>query len=213
MTDQNTALDPTTPTADTGLAIDAEVADLLFRTARTANTFTDDPVTPEKIEAIYELVKFGPTALNAQPLRLTLLASPESRARLVPLMSPGNQAKTASAPMVALLSYDIDFHEHLPEVFPVHPGARDGFEGNPERRTRFALMNASLQAGYFIIGIRAAGLAAGPMGGFNHDGVNAEFFPSGTQKALFVVNIGKPGPDAWFGRLPRHPFERAVTIL
>lgn len=198
---------------DAGLAIDSATADLLFRQARTANTFTDDAVSPAQIEAIYDLVKYGPTAFNAQPLRLTLLVSAQARARLVPLMAPGNRAKTTSAPLVALLSYDIDFHEHLPEVFPVHPTAKDGFAADPDRRAEFAEMNAALQAGYLIIGIRAAGLAAGPMLGFDAAGVNKEFFPDGRQRILFVMNIGKPGPDAWFDRLPRHPFQRAVTEL
>lgn len=198
---------------DIELAIDSATADLLFREARTANTFTEDPVSPAQIEAIYELVKFGPTAFNAQPLRLTLLVSEQSRARLVPLMAPGNQAKTASAPMVAILSYDIDFHEHLPEVFPVHPAAKNFFDDDVDRRVSFASMNAALQAGYLIVGIRAAGLAAGPMLGFDAAGVNKEFFPDGKQSVLFVMNIGKPGPDAWFDRLPRHPYQRAVTEL
>ncbi len=31
----------------------------------------------------------------------------------------------------------------------------------------------------------------------------AEFFPDGRWKSVLVVNIGHPGPDPWFGRLPR----------
>lgn len=41
------------------LVLSADAQDLLFREARTANTFTDEPVTDEQVAAIYELTKFG----------------------------------------------------------------------------------------------------------------------------------------------------------
>jgi 3-hydroxypropanoate dehydrogenase len=208
------APEPTPAAARTPyLAIDDQAADRLFREARTANAFTDEPVTEEHVRQIYELAKFGPTALNAQPLRITLIRSAEARARLVKLMAPGNQAKTAAAPLVAILSYDVDFHDRLPEVFPHAPGVREGFVDQTERRVAFASMNAAMQAGYFIMAVRAAGLAAGPMGGFTADGINTEFFADGSQRVLMVVNIGRPGPDAWGQRLPRLTFAEAVTAL
>lgn len=192
------------------LALDDAAADLLFREARTANSFTDEPVTDAQVRAIHELAKWGPTAMNGQPMRITLVRSAEARGRLVALMSPGNRAKTQSAPLVAILSYDADFHETLPEVFPHFAGARDSFS-REDSRHRFGTFNGALQVAYFLIGVRAAGLAAGPMGGFDHAGVDAEFFPDGRQRALLVVNIGHPAEDAWLGRLPRLDYERVVT--
>ncbi|RYJ06763.1 MAG: nitroreductase family protein, partial [Actinomycetales bacterium] len=44
-----------------------ETLDLLFREARTANSFTDEPVSVEQVRDIFELTKFGPTAMNNQP--------------------------------------------------------------------------------------------------------------------------------------------------
>ena len=44
------------------LAEDAQ--DLLFRQARTANSFSDEPVTDEQLRAIYDLVKWAPTSMN-----------------------------------------------------------------------------------------------------------------------------------------------------
>ena len=49
------------------LILPPHAQDLLFREARTANAFTDEPVTDEQVAAIYDLVKYGPTAMNAQP--------------------------------------------------------------------------------------------------------------------------------------------------
>jgi 3-hydroxypropanoate dehydrogenase len=192
------------------LALSTEAQDLLFREARTANTFTDEPVTDEQVRAIYDLVKYGPTSANMQPLRVVLVRSPQARERLVRHMSDGNKPKTSAAPLVAILAADEDYHENFPRVFPHRPGMKEAHAANPARG-QIAEFNAALQAGYFILGVRAAGLAAGPMTGFDADGVAKEFFPEGNKRVLAVVNIGKPGADAWKDRLPRLDYDEVVA--
>ncbi|MGW3283297.1 malonic semialdehyde reductase [Streptomyces sp. NPDC001002] len=194
------------------LALDPTAQDLLFREARTANTFTDEPVTDEQVQAIYDLVKYGPTSMNQSPLRVTLVRSPEARERLVRHLAEGNQKKTAAAPLVAILAADNEFHEELPTLFPHFPQAKDAvFAERPVREANAAL-NAALQAAYFIIGIRAAGLAAGPMTGLDLAGVQKEFLDD-DHTPLMVVNIGKPGEDAWFPRSPRLAYDEVVTTV
>ena len=197
------------------LVLDKNAQDLLFHSARTANGFTDEPVTDEQLRAIHDLVKFGPTAMNNQPLRVTAVRSPQARERLVRHMGGNNAPKTAAAPLALILTADSDFHEHFPTIFPVAPDARDNFAGMPvEARESMALQNAFLQVAYLIIGVRAAGLAAGPMTGFDAEGVRKEFFgEDSSQKPIVVMNIGKPGPDAWFDRLPRLEYEQTVTEI
>jgi nitroreductase len=192
------------------LELHGAAQDLLFRQARTANSFSDEPVGEDQIRAIYDLVKWAPTSMNQQPLRIVLVRSPEARARLRPHLAEGNLAKTDGAPLVAILAADTEFHEHLPRLFPHVPNAKDFFADNDVRAGN-ARLNAALQIGYFILGVRAAGLAAGPMTGFDADGVNREFFSDGTRSALVVVNIGKPGDDAWTKRLPRLDYDEVVT--
>jgi 3-hydroxypropanoate dehydrogenase len=193
--------------------LDSEALDQLFRDARTANTFTHEAVTDEDIHELYELIKWGPTAFNQQPLRGVVVRSEEARARLVPLMSDTNQAKVAAAPAVLILAADNDFHEQMPEQFPVFPEAKDVFFSQREARQGSAIVNASLQIGYLILGIRALGFAAGPMNGFDFEAVTEEFFPGKDAQALVVVNIGKPGPDAWYPRLPRLAFDEVFDVI
>ncbi|WP_405723820.1 malonic semialdehyde reductase [Streptomyces sp. NBC_01537] len=195
------------------LVLDATAQDLLFREARTANAFTDEPVTDEQIQAIYDLVKYAPTAFNQQPLRVVLVRSAEARERLVGHLGEGNQAKTAAAPLVAILAADNEFHEELPTQFPAFPQAKDIFFSERAAREQSARFNAALQVGYFIVGVRAAGLAAGPMTGFNAEGINKEFFGDGDHSVLAVVNIGKPGENAWYPRSPRLAFDEVVTTV
>jgi 3-hydroxypropanoate dehydrogenase len=191
------------------LELQPEAQSLLFRDARTANAFTDEPVTDEQIAAIYDLVKYAPTAMNTQPLRIVLVRQGDARERLLKHMADGNRDKTASAPLVAILAADTDFHEHLPRTFPHFPGAKDLFSDEAAREDA-AKFNATLQAGYFFLGVRAAGLAAGPMGGFDAAGVDADFFEGTTLKSLVVVNIGRPAENAWFDRLPRLEHDEVV---
>jgi 3-hydroxypropanoate dehydrogenase len=195
------------------LALDEAGRRLLFTDARTANTFTDEPVTDEQLRAIYELTKWAPTAANTQPLRILYVRQGEARDRLVEHMTGNNKAKTAAAPVVAVLAADRDFHEHIPTVFPIRPQMKDGFDADPERREHHARFNATLQAGYFLLGVRAAGLAAGPMAGYDASGVDREFFPDGRWRTLLVVNIGHPGADAWFDRLPRLDYDDVVRTV
>jgi 3-hydroxypropanoate dehydrogenase len=200
------------PIDESGLVLAARAQDLLFREARTANTFTDEPVTDDQMRAIYDLVKFAPTSMNTQPARIVLIRSRQARERLVAHLSPGNQAKTAAAPLVAVVTADREFHENLPQVFPHKPGAK-AFFADAVAREHFSAFNATLQLGYFILGVRSAGLSAGPMTGFDGPALEAELFPAGDQKVLAVVNIGHPGPDAWLGRLPRLDYDQVVSTL
>ncbi|NIH83213.1 malonic semialdehyde reductase [Amycolatopsis granulosa] len=204
-------------TSTTGLAdllhLPPDVQNLLFREARTANSFADEPVGEEQIQAIYDLVKWAPTSMNIQPLRALVVRTEEGKRRLLPHMSEGNRAKTASAPVTVVLAADTDFHEKLPRTFPHKPGVKDLFSGDESARERVARLNALLQVGYFIVGVRAAGLAAGPMTGFDAAGIDREFFADRAWKSLVVVNIGKPGENPWFDRLPRLDYDEVTETV
>ena len=197
----------------THLELSTEAQDLLFREAHTGYAFTDEPITAEQFRHIYDLAKWAPTSMNSQPLRIVLVESAEARARLVPLMSGNNRDRTEAAPLVAVLATDYDFHDEFHKTFPVFPGARDAFADDESARRDAATLNAGLQIGYFILGVRAAGFAAGPMTGFDADAVSQEFFPDGRHRALVVVNIGSPAVDAYRPRQPRLDFEDVVSSV
>jgi 3-hydroxypropanoate dehydrogenase len=184
---------------------------VLFTQARTANTWDGTPVPDQELVSIWELAKWAPTSANTQPLRVLYVRPGEGRDRLVKHMSDGNKAKTEAAPAVAVLAVDTRFHQHIPAVFPIRPELMDAFEADGELRLKNAGFNAALQCGYFILAVRAHGLAAGPMTGFDADGLDAEFFPGGRYHAILVVNIGRPGENAWRERLPRLPHEDVIS--
>lgn len=207
---QTTERPPTPPAAqpitstDTRLGtLDPTGRALLFGGARTANTFDSTPVSDAQLQEIWELARWAPTAANTQPLRVLYVRPGEGRERLVAHMADGNKAKTRSAPAVAVLARDTRFYDHLPTLMAIRPGMREQFAGDPQKAELAGTYNAALQAGYLLLAVRAVGLAAGPMGGFDAAGVDQEFFPDGRFTSTLVVNIGHPGPAAWFPRLPR----------
>jgi 3-hydroxypropanoate dehydrogenase len=203
----------TSAALETPFILPEDTLDVLFREARTANTFSDKPVSADQIREVFELVKFGPTMMNIQPMRLLLVEKGEGRDRLLPHMSEGNRAKTGTAPVVAVVAADVDFHELMPEHFPHQPDAGQMFAGNAESRAQIARYNTALQTGYFIVGIRTAGLAAGPMGGFDAAAIDEEFFSGTSWRTQLVINIGHPGENPWFDRLPRISSDDAVQTV
>lgn len=184
----------------------------LFTEARTRNAWSDRPVPEELLRRLYELTKFGPTAVNATPARFVFLTSPEARARLAPLMSEGNREKTLQAPVNVIIGQDIEFHEQLPTLFPHAPGAKDWFADEAGRRET-AFRNASLQGGYFLLAARALGLDVGPMSGFDPERVKAEFFAGTTVEPNFIVNLGYGTDENLFPRSPRLGFDEAARII
>ncbi|MEV1290987.1 malonic semialdehyde reductase [Pseudonocardia sp. NPDC049635] len=187
---------------------------VLFTEARTSNTFSDEPVSDETLRSIWDLAQWPPTAANTQPLRVTFVRTAEAKKRLIPLLAEGNRAKSEQAPVTAILAADLDFHEHTPFTFPINPDMRDNFEAQGrDGREGMARFNAGLQIGYLLLAVRAHGLASGPMAGFDADAVTEEFFPGGRLRALLVVNIGHPGADPWYPRLPRLAAEDVLSFI
>jgi 3-hydroxypropanoate dehydrogenase len=195
--------------------LDAKGLDLLFRNARSQNGFTSDPVPDAKLRELYEIVKWAPTTMNIQPMRLVFVKSAEAKKKLEPALSPGNHDKTMAAPVCTIVAWDTEFYENLPRAFPHRPEAINIFKG-PDKVAHAAtnaFRNASMQGGYFILAARAIGLDCGPMSGFDNAKVDAAFFPEGRWKSNFLCTLGKGDPSKVMERLPRLSFDEACKIV
>jgi 3-hydroxypropanoate dehydrogenase len=181
--------------------------DQLFRTARTYNAFLDKPVTRAQMDAIWELMKYGPTSANCLPARLVWVESAEAKAKLASMAMPANGEKIMSAPVTVIIGMDMEFYEQLPDLFP-HADARSWFKDAPSLAEATAFRNSSLQGGYFILAARALGLDTGPMSGFSNEAVDAAFFAGTKIKSNFISTLGYGDPASIFDRSPRPAFER-----
>lgn len=192
--------------------LDDAALDQLFRTARTYNGYTDQPVTAAQLEAIWDLMKMGPTSANCLPARLVWCVSQEAKDRLADCAGGTNPDKIRKAPVSVVIGMDMAFHEALPELFP-HTDARSWFLGNDKLIADTAFRNSSLQGAYFIMAARALGLDTGPMSGFDAAKVEAAFFAGQpTVKANFISTLGYGDPATIFGRSPRPEFSRFNRI-
>jgi 3-hydroxypropanoate dehydrogenase len=186
--------------------------DLIFRNARTQNSWKPEAVAEELLRRVYDLAKMGPTSANCSPARFIFVTSKAAKEKLKPALIPGNVDKTMAAPMTAIIGYDTKFYDLLPELFP-HADARSWFAGNEALSQETAFRNSSLQGAYLMIAARSLGLDCGPMSGFDQGKVNAAFWPDGRVKSNFICNIGYGDDKMIFPRSPRLSFERACQIL
>ena len=194
-----------TPLNDAGL-------DLLFRQAHTAYAWTSELVDDATLHKVYDTYKFAPTSYNCSPARILFLRTVEAKARLLPALPPFNIEKSRTAPVVAVIAYDLEFYEKLPMLAP-HTDARSAFAGNEPLIQETAFRNGTLQGAYFMLAARAAGLDCGPMSGFDQNKVNAEFFPDGKWKVNFLCNLGHGDYTKQRPRAPRPDFNEACILL
>jgi 3-hydroxypropanoate dehydrogenase len=204
-----------------------ECLDALFRNARTYSSWLDRPVGDDTLRAIYDLLKWAPTAANANPARFVFVRTQQAKERLRPSLAPGNVDKTMTAPVTVIVAYDLKFYEKLPKLFPHAPNMRDLYADNPQLVEVTARRNSSLQGAYFILAARAVGLDCGPMSGFDNakldeeffaagkecEGCDQEFFPEGHVRSNFLINLGYGDPAKLFPRLPRLDFAEACSLL
>ncbi len=195
--------------------IDDRALQTLFTEARSQNGWLDQPVSDDELRRAYDLARMGPTSGNGQPMRIVFVRSAEAKARLLPALSPTNVDKVMTAPACAIVAYDLEFHEHLPRTFPHKPKMKTGFDGeaNATKRQAYCMRNGSLSGGYLIMALRAVGLDAGPMSGFDNAKVDAAFFTDTSWRSNFLCSIGHGDPAKVQQRLLRLSFEEACRIV
>lgn len=192
-------------------ALDDAALDSLFREARSYNRWSAEPVPDQTLHALYELLKFGPTAVNSTPARFVFVKGAEAKAKLVGCLAPGNVIKVEQAPVTVIIGMDEHFYEKLSILFPHRAGAANSFKDAGHARTTM-VRNATLQGAYLILAARALGLDCGPMSGFDNAKVDAAFFAGTPLKSNFLCALGTGITDESYGRLPRLTFDQACTI-
>ena len=193
--------------------LDDAVLDQIFREARSYNGWLDKDVSEEQIEAIYDLMKMGPTSANMQPARLVWCKSQEAKDKLAEFASENNKKKIKTAPVCVIIGYDIDFHEELPWLFP-HTDAKSWFEGDEKGRKEGAARNSALQGAYLMLAARALGLDCGPMSGVDLDKVTEHFFADEPRhRADWICSIGYGDKSTIFDRSPRPEFGKFNTVV
>ncbi|MBU0800956.1 MAG: malonic semialdehyde reductase [Alphaproteobacteria bacterium] len=197
---------------DQARILDDHALDVLFREARTYNGWLDKDVSAVMLEALYDLLRWGPTSANCSPMRVKFIKSQSAKDLLKPCLQAGNVEKTMAAPVTAIIANDMEFYKHLPRLFP-HANAKAWFEGKPAYIAETAARNGTLQGAYLMLAARALGLDCGPMSGFNKQQVKDAFFADEEVEINFICNLGYGDPTSLFERSPRFSFDDVCKIL
>ena len=218
MSDPNAAADQAARDAakafqSQGLTADDTTLQLLFTEARTHYGWQDRDVSEDTLKAMYEIAKMGPTSMNQQPMRIIFIRSGEAKDRLEPCLFDANRPKMRSAPVTAIIAFDLNFFEELPKLFPPNPNAQDIFSGNATAAQVNAFRNGTLQGAYVMLAARAVGLDVGAMSGFDNAKVDEEFFHGTSLKSNFLINLGYADTSKIFRRLPRLTYDDVCQTL
>ena len=180
-------------------SLNNEALNQLFTEARTIHVFQPSTISDEQIKALYNLMKWAPTAFNGQHGRFIFLRSAAAKDRLKPALSPNNIPQVDSAAVTVIVAYDSQFYEHLPKLFPAFD-AKPIYENNADLSHENGFRNSALQGAFLIMAVRALGLDCGAMSGFDAAKVNAIFFPDGRHQVNFLLNIGIADPQGLYPR-------------
>ena len=192
--------------------LDEEALNLVFGEARSMNGWQDKDVSDAMIHSLYDLTKMGPTSTNCSPARFVFVKSEAEKVKFEPALLPNNISKVMTAPVVAIIGYDLDFSDHMTKLFP-HMDVAPMYKGNDEMNLSTAFRNSSLQGAYLIMVARALGLDCGPMSGFNNQLVDETFFSDSNIKSNFLCCIGYGDSTKIFQRLPRLDFDEVCKII
>jgi nitroreductase len=184
----------------------------IFTEARTHRFFTDQLVEDNILKQLYEVVKNAPTASNTCPMRVTFVKSAAEKAKLLEVIAEGNKPKAATAPVIAIVSYDMKFFDHLDNLAPHLDKANFAQMSEDAIRTQ-ASNNTWLQGGYLILAARALGLDCGAMAGFDRERTNKLFFNNSSWRAAFLLSLGYGSGKNIRDRAPRLLFEDACKIV
>ena len=194
--------------------LDANSIDLLFAEARNHNWWQDRDVTDDQLREIWDMMKFCSTSSNTQPARLIFIRSHEAKEKLKPCLMPTNVEKTMAAPVTALLAYDLEFFDDFARNYPVRPELGERFKTDPAVAEKFAFQQCTLQGAYLIMAVRAVGLDAGAMGGFNANLTDETFLSGKNWKSNFLCNIGYGDLEGIKGpRLYRYDFDEVCEVI
>ena len=195
--------------------LDDDSLDLVFREARNHNWWQEREVADEQLREIWDLTKFGSTSANTLPARIVFVRSPEAKEKLRPLLVASQRGQDHG-------------RRRRPRFSPTTSGSstssRNSIRCAPKWRSNgsrtplaaeaFAMHQSTMQGAYLILAIRAVGLDAGAMLGFDRQAADKAFLEGTTWRSNFLCNIGYGDLEGIKGpRLYRYAFDEACRIV
>jgi 3-hydroxypropanoate dehydrogenase len=127
------------------IPLTAPALDQLFRSARTPTDWADVPLDDDKVHALYDLLKWGPTSANCSPARFVWVRSAAGKERLASLANEMNGPRILAAPLTVIVGHDLAFPDTMPRLFPDRREIFRQYFSQPGVAEHTAFRNGSLQ--------------------------------------------------------------------
>jgi nitroreductase len=158
-----------------------------LRERRSAHRFTDDPVSPEQIDAILEAGRWAPSAANSQPWNFVVVADPGLRSRMGAILREVTWAWAGFAAAPAMIVVSVD----------------------PGRDSKHFVEAGAVAAQNLCLAAHSLGLASSWAGVYDHAGkgtaendIKRLLGLPRTHRIIAVVPIGRPGLTSNGSRRP-----------
>lgn len=184
----------------------------VFEDGRTHRAFIEHPVDDTLLVRLFNLAKFGPSASNLSPMRITFVRSVDQKQKVIDAAAEGNKLKIETAPVVAIIAYDKNFYSHIEKLAP-HMDADAFRRKEASELDQIAIQNCWLQVGFFIAAARSLGLDCGPMSGFDKAKIDEDFYRGRSWRSNLLINLGYGDASKLHPRGYRLKFEEACSIL
>ena len=184
----------------------------VFEDGRTHRAFIDKPVQDSLLFRLYDLAKIAPSASNLCPMRITFVKNAAEKQKVIVAAAEGNKPKIESAPVVAIIAYDVQFSNHIEKLAP-HMNADTFRQQESTKLEQIAIEKCWLQAGFLIAAARAIGLDCGPMSGFDKAKIDEAFYQGTSWRSDLLMNLGYGDASKLHPRGHRLSFDEACSIV
>lgn len=150
--------------------------DSIFFRRKSLRSYLPDPIPEEKLERLYEIIRWSPSGSNSQPWKFIFVFDPEQRERFAKSFARGNQWAAAAPVTIAVISR------------PTDDGVRD------DDPVQYYAFNTALAVMSLLLGATDMGLLAHPFGGYDAKEVKAALAIPEDYHVLCLVALGYPGP-------------------
>ncbi len=161
----------------------------LAKNRYSCRAFTAQAVEPEKLAQVLEAGRLSPTAINAQPVTVKVIKSPEALEKIRDITR-----MAYNAPVVLMVCYD------EPKCYTAEK-YNDNFNSG--------VMDASIVATSMMMQATDLGLATLWARGFNASEIEKAFGFADNLKLACLLDVGYADPDNG-GPSPRHPVRKSM---
>ncbi|WP_261844388.1 nitroreductase family protein [Aliamphritea ceti] len=196
------------PLAQTELNLQSFTA-LMENRISTGRYQSGQSLDQQSIETLIRLTSLSPSAYNLQNWRFIAVQSAEAKARLQ--AQAYGQPQIASAAVTFIICGTLNAHRQLHTA--LQPSVDSGIlpakvqqswvdaatqthTDNPQLQRDEAFRSASLAAMTLMLAAESMGLAAGPMSGFDAEGLNKAFQLDTDEVPVMLVTVGYPEKES-----------------